>query len=257
MANSKYAKLIATATTVLCILLGIMFIVCCVHLYFTGGAQPYSRERVGDYLIILAVPSFITLALVVIGIVFNVVNGKSDVEPTARTSGELLESFTKKFDPKNFPEEIKAKSDMERDKRQVYSWLAFDISFLLFLLAVLYFDFFTSFSIDNLNGDVVRALMGILPLAILAVAVHIPKAYLIERSCQRELEILKNSIKENGAPRVNKTEDSKNGVDYALIGRYLIVGAAVALVILGIFNGGMGDVLDKAVKICTECIGLG
>ena len=33
--------------------------------------------------------------------------------------------------------------------------------------------------------------------------------------------------------------------------------AAVALVVLGIFNGGMGDVLAKAVKICTECIGLG
>ena len=33
--------------------------------------------------------------------------------------------------------------------------------------------------------------------------------------------------------------------------------AAVALVILGILNGGLRDVLAKAVKICTECIGLG
>ena len=33
--------------------------------------------------------------------------------------------------------------------------------------------------------------------------------------------------------------------------------AAAALVILGILNGGLWDVLAKAVKICTECIGLG
>ena len=53
------------------------------------------------------------------------------------------------------------------------------------------------------------------------------------------------------------TEKTESKVDYALVARYLIVGAAVALVVLGIFNGGMGDVLAKAVKICTECIGLG
>ncbi len=36
----------------------------------------------------------------------------------------------------------------------------------------------------------------------------------------------------------------------------LYVGAA-ALVIAGIANGGMRDVLIKAINICTECIGLG
>jgi hypothetical protein len=28
-------------------------------------------------------------------------------------------------------------------------------------------------------------------------------------------------------------------------------------IVLGIVNGGMADVLNKAIKICTECIGLG
>ena len=32
---------------------------------------------------------------------------------------------------------------------------------------------------------------------------------------------------------------------------------AVALVVLGVTNGGARDVLAKAVKICSECIGLG
>ena len=36
-----------------------------------------------------------------------------------------------------------------------------------------------------------------------------------------------------------------------------VLGFALVLIILGIFNGGMQDVVEKAIKICTECIGLG
>ena len=33
--------------------------------------------------------------------------------------------------------------------------------------------------------------------------------------------------------------------------------AAITLIALGVLNGGMRDVLVKAINICTECIGLG
>ena len=33
--------------------------------------------------------------------------------------------------------------------------------------------------------------------------------------------------------------------------------AAVLLIVLGVLNGGLHDVLVKAINICTECIGLG
>ena len=39
--------------------------------------------------------------------------------------------------------------------------------------------------------------------------------------------------------------------------RRVLLAAAVCLVLLGILNGSMRDVLVKAIKICTECIGLG
>ena len=32
---------------------------------------------------------------------------------------------------------------------------------------------------------------------------------------------------------------------------------AILLIVLGILNGGLLDVLAKAVRICSECIGLG
>ena len=36
-----------------------------------------------------------------------------------------------------------------------------------------------------------------------------------------------------------------------------VVAAAVLLILAGILNGSAGDVLIKAIHICTECIGLG
>ena len=39
--------------------------------------------------------------------------------------------------------------------------------------------------------------------------------------------------------------------------RGVIIALAVLLIVLGIANGGLWDVLVKAINICTECIGLG
>lgn len=37
----------------------------------------------------------------------------------------------------------------------------------------------------------------------------------------------------------------------------VLVTAAVLLIVLGVLNGGARDVFAKAVRICSECIGLG
>ena len=39
--------------------------------------------------------------------------------------------------------------------------------------------------------------------------------------------------------------------------RGAILAIAAALIVAGALNGGMRDVLVKAINICTECIGLG
>ena len=36
-----------------------------------------------------------------------------------------------------------------------------------------------------------------------------------------------------------------------------LLAAGSVLIVLGVLNGGARDVLAKAVKICSECIGLG
>ena len=49
----------------------------------------------------------------------------------------------------------------------------------------------------------------------------------------------------------------KAGVPAQRVIRIVLFAAATLLIVLGIANGGMRDVLIKAIMICTECIGLG
>ncbi|MBQ7378040.1 MAG: hypothetical protein IJW71_06980 [Clostridia bacterium] len=42
-----------------------------------------------------------------------------------------------------------------------------------------------------------------------------------------------------------------------LLVRILILALALTFILLGVFNGGMRDVLQKAIRICSECIGIG
>ena len=65
---------------------------------------------------------------------------------------------------------------------------------------------------------------------------------------------MRNVMKKNGfLPARHKPRETKapTGV-YVFC--YLL---AAALIALGVLNGGLRDVLVKAVRICTECIGLG
>lgn len=39
--------------------------------------------------------------------------------------------------------------------------------------------------------------------------------------------------------------------------RLVVLAAALIMIVAGIFNGSMHDVLMKAIMICTECVGLG
>lgn len=55
---------------------------------------------------------------------------------------------------------------------------------------------------------------------------------------------------------VTKAVPQKTGRrEYIL--RVVILILAVVMIILGVYNGGMEDVLAKGASICTECVGLG
>lgn len=257
MTNNKYGKIFAIATAVCVIALGLAFMICCAHLYFTGGDNPFSRESVGEYLIVLAIPSFITIALAIGGFIYAYVNKLNDDELTPRTSLELLQSFESRFVFEGFDPMTKYQVLKLRNLRNFISVIATIISAYCSVLILDYFLLIGSFSTENLNRDIMSAFAFVLPLSVIAAAIHIPKIYFIERSAVKELALLKDSVKEYGAPALATKTNGENKINVVSIARYAILAVALVFIILGVMNGGMADVLGKAVRICTECIGLG
>ena len=67
----------------------------------------------------------------------------------------------------------------------------------------------------------------------------------------KELELRRSAQKRKPDAAAPEKTTGRNVI------RVIIAAAAVALIVLGVMNGGMFDVLVKAINICTECIGLG
>ena len=210
MTNSKYGKLIAISTAVCVIALGLAFMICCAHIYFTGGDKPFSREIVGDYLIILAIPSFITIALTIGGFIYAYVNKVKGDEPTPRTNLELLESFKSRFVFESFDEKTKYEVIKHKNFRDFVSVIATIISACCSVLILGYFLFMGSFSTENLNRDIMSAFAFVLPLSVIAVAIHIPRIYITEKKAKEELALLKASVKEHGTPTLATKADTEN-----------------------------------------------
>ena len=257
MTKSKGGRIIYILTAVSLTILGLLFIISCAHLFFTGGETPYSRERVGEYLSYLAVPSAITVLLIITGFVFAIVNDEKEDRKTARTDGELLESFLKIYDFESFDNDTKVQVRALKKRQNVVDIITSAITSCCCVFIFDYLIFIAKFTVENLNDDVTSAFAVTLPIGFLAVAVHFVRAYLYEKSAKEELALLKNSLKEQGAEKVKKEPKEQKRVDSILVGRVVLLSVATVFIVLGVINGGMNDVLEKAIKICTECIGLG
>ena len=80
-----------------------------------------------------------------------------------------------------------------------------------------------------------------------------------EKSMQREIEAAKAQLQAEKAQGL-KPEPAKKGdrgPDRVRLLRAALLVLAVVLIVAGVFNGSARDVFGKAVKICTECVGLG
>ena len=82
--------------------------------------------------------------------------------------------------------------------------------------------------------------------------------YLENASFERQSGYVKSALAEAKGSFCSKTNEKPHSNSKIVTGiRIAVAVAALALIVAGILNGGMADVLSKAINICTECIGLG
>ncbi len=123
---------------------------------------------------------------------------------------------------------------------------AFCVGFILrYLLAP------TSFDSRDLEDVIGRLMCNTAPWAVLILAILMAEAVLREKSLLREIALAKT------APKLEQQKANMKKPMSIAAARIILAALSILLITAGVFNGGMRDVLVKAVNICTECIGLG
>ena len=112
-----------------------------------------------------------------------------------------------------------------------------------------------------LNGDLEEMIgslaVHVFPWIILGFACLIVSTLLQGRSIQREYDAIMARIKEEKAAGIKAEPKKKTPArNYSRL-RWLLLAVAVVFIVAGIYNGSMTAVINKAIRICTECVGLG
>jgi hypothetical protein len=114
---------------------------------------------------------------------------------------------------------------------------------------------------EDINGNVINSMKLVLPCTAFGLAILTAISLWEKASLSTELALVKLAVA--AAPLSKDAEIPEKKAQKSLspkatwIIRGAVAAVAVTFIVLGIFNGGMADVLGKAIRICTECIGLG
>ena len=263
-ATSRLRRVISTVTSVLTLTVGVLFIAACC--YLNGlGQSPFTYENIASVFAAIAVPVFVTLAVIVIGFIFNLVFPAA--EPRVRAERDvraILHRLRSQRDESALSTADAVAVNKERRLRR--GLLAANIA--LFVVGILlgviigaiipFSEVIRDVKVDY-NGLTVRAVLVLAAFLLPARLLAVVRVFTDERSMERELSLVRSlptrdpKTPDNPTPCYFKAHERE-----LLLGvRIALVGVAVVYIILGIGNGGMADVLEKAIKICTECIGLG
>ncbi|MBQ7387180.1 MAG: hypothetical protein IJW03_03325 [Clostridia bacterium] len=250
----RVGRVFSVVTAVLCVLVGIAYIAAAYHIYLTGGADPYTRERVGEYLLWLLPASL----LLVLSVIASAVLGADGEKLSVYNDASYLLMRAKKKNPTSTLDEPTQRIALaEQKKRRIY-FIISAIAVVLLLGAALILALDKSqYQNENLTKEVLGAVIKILPLAAAALAIVTYLSYLAKKSARVELDAHMLAVKEGRVGESTEAATAKKRTGLVIALRVTVATLALALVIYGALSGGMNDVFSKAVKICTECIGLG
>lgn len=230
--------------------LGVLFIVSCLEIYFSGP-RPYSAESIALRFDRIRIPIGLTLLGIVGSIVLNILYPQKH----QGTKGT--------YSDKDIMLRLRKKADIPPDKKEIclrrkFRMITAALFAALMIYPTIYILKLGSFTIANLNADVIRAVLVILPPSIMGLMLCWCCQARVNASYRREAAIYKQALADGlRASGETVTEPAKTGYEPLPAIQITLVVVAVICIGVGFLNGGGYDVLKKAVAICTECIGLG
>ena len=288
-------KIFLWVQTALCVLIAILLASSAVRIFIDGSAYQaaghpsewiYTREKAAAALMPILPLFLLSFAMTVYGLVKGIEDEEADkpVQDVERARDLVCARVAQ-------PSEEMAKERALQKKLQLGGWIGFAVCMIPILLYITNGAHFALTDAEGLDHSIVSMIAYVVPWTVLGLACLIVTTVLQGKSTQREADAATALMKEAAAAKA--AEAAKAGAESAkaaeaakadaesakapaaakaaaplyntspetarrriLIRRVLLV-AAVIFVVLGVQNGSMKDVLVKAIRICTECVGLG
>ncbi len=273
--SEKTVKLIHLVSDIVISLMlfacGISFSVSCYSVYTSAESQMFTYKSIGAAFDKIAAVVYITLALVLIGAVLSFIfpRGESRLKAPKRVK-TVCKGLARRVDAEAAPEDLKNEIKAERRCRSILKKVNAAVITLSAILPLIYLLNPANFPAQNgeYNSEILHGmllyLLMLLPLAAYETAYFI----ITRRSYAKEAELLKTALKLGAKADGCNADDAcpiekarrffdRNEGAITLGVRIALFACAAVFIVVGIVNGGMADVLKKAVAICAECIGLG
>lgn len=228
----------------------------------------YSREIVGKRLIKLIPFAAVWLAAFIFRLWLASKYDMEEKDKRKHSAAELMLSERLRKDRLNIPKEPKSgrEEEFERaisDLRQCRTY-SFRLNIAMATATVIcvlppfwYFIDRSHFPNNDLNGEVVHSVLFALPFLALMLCcgiLYVNMRHKLEKKESDAVRLVRSSG--DGSNNAN-AEVKRSAFPKLYVVRGVMLAVGVTFVVVGVLNGSASEVLAKAIKICTECIGLG
>ena len=201
----------------------------------------YSREIVAESFAKIAWSVWLWLALLIAVLLTRQSACQAPIKPPVANQLALLQMRA----------ETTPEMAQEQKKRKTVFIVCGAVCALCAMRVLLYMADLSHFASRDLEPVMGAMMLHIVPWNALAFLCVMIAEQMIYQSMLSEIDHAKKAPKRQPEPAKTQSTKARN------ITRAALYAAAVILLAAGMLNGGMRDVLVKAINICTECIGLG
>lgn len=249
------------------IIVGALVIWQVLNIYLSGTSQgltsPFTYELVSERVSgILAVPLWIWIGLIFVGLILWEIFPVAEKRAGISDERYLLYRLQKRI-PDEVGEELKESFGIVKKEQSVLKKLRIALyvfAALYVVYIIIYMCIPSNFPNVNKTGEVLKAAAFLLPVAAVVYAAGCAYVVYLKRSAKRQLPHVKAITKGIKGPQpvvYGKVAAVVHSKYFILAIRIALACLGVAFVIAGCFNGSIMEVFNKAIRICTECIGLG
>ncbi len=255
---NKTYKIVTIVITVISILMGIAFLVQTLRIYAAKNDPLYSRDIVGNHLLQILFVIILWIIAVIAGVVFAFLSHPNDSKLVKTTNIIKLHNLMKLLPELDETDENGQALKKELFKRKIAWYICLALLAVCLLMSSLYLFNVKHFEYNgNPTEQIKNMVLHVLPWIIGGLVVLSIGTIYEEFCAKRAIPYAKSLLSQNGKIEKKVMVESKKKSLALNITRGVIVVAAITLIIVGALTGGADGVLQKAINICTECIGLG